>query len=187
MTAEEKELPSAPQEEAAEQSAPDKGTKPKKKEKASQKAEELQAKITALSDEKSALNDQYLRIAAEYDNFRKRTQKEKDLLYSHATAAAVSAFLPAVDSFERALSSPCADAEYQKGMQMILTQLQESLKKLGVEEIEAEGLPFDPELHNAVMQVESETLPSGTVAQVLQKGYKLGDKVVRHAVVQVVG
>lgn len=131
------------------------------------------------------LKDQLMRTLAEYDNFRKRSTKEKETLFADGKAFAVEALLAVADNFERALDAETSDGEFKKGMEMIFKQLQESFSKLGVTEIEAQGLPFDPLLHNAVMHVEDENLPENTVAQVFQRGYKMGDKVIRHAMVQV--
>ncbi len=141
-------------------------------------AQELQKEI-------DSLNDQLLRKAAEFDNFRKRTQREKQELYSAATADCVTGLLGIVDNFERALSAECSDEAFKKGMEMIFKQMTDSLEKLGVKEIEAQGKPFDPNFHSAVNQVEDENFGENTVCQVFQKGYLLGDKVIRHAMVVV--
>ena len=141
-----------------------------------------------LRQENEKLKDQLMRTLAEYDNFRKRSAKEKDALFSEGKAYAVEALLPVADNFERALQAQVgegAQGELQKGMGMILKQLQEGFEKLGITEIDAQGEPFDPRYHNAVMHVEDESLPENTVAQVFQKGYRLGDKVIRPAMVQV--
>ena len=129
--------------------------------------------------------DKFLRLCAEYDNFRKRTQKEKDAIYADATAAAVSALLPVYDNLERALKQDTADEAYKKGVEMTMNQLKEVFAKLGITEIEAQGQPFDPNLHNAVMHIEDENLGENTVAQVFQAGFMLGEKVIRFAMVQV--
>ena len=136
-------------------------------------------------EEKEQLKDRLMRTLAEYDNFRKRSAKEKETLFADGKAYAVEALLTVADNFERALTAETSDGEFKKGMEMIFKQMQESFSKLGVTEIEAQGQPFDPLLHNAVMHVEDENLPENTVAQVFQKGYKMGDKVIRHAMVQV--
>lgn len=141
-------------------------------------AEKAQA---ALAD----LNDKHLRLIAEYDNFRKRSQREKEAVFPEAIKTAVEAFVPVVDNFERALNVQTADEEFKKGMAMIYTAMQDALKKLGVEEIAAKDQPFDPALHNAVMHIEDEALPENTVCEVFAKGYKLGDLVIRHAMVKV--
>ena len=131
------------------------------------------------------LNDRLLRTMAEYDNFRKRTQKEKESIYPDAISFAVQTMLPVVDNFEFALKSECADENFKKGMEMIFNQMLESLKSLNVSEINPVGEPFDPEEHNAVMHVEDDTVEENTVVEVLRKGYKLGDKIIRFAMVKV--
>ena len=129
--------------------------------------------------------EQFLRLAAEYDNYRKRTAREKESLWTDAKADTVQAFLPVYDNLERALKQDTADEAYKKGVEMIMTQLKEVFAKLGVTEIEAQGKPFDPNLHNAVMHIEDENLEENTVAQVFQAGFMLGEKVIRFAMVQV--
>lgn len=133
-----------------------------------------------------SVKDQFTRLAAEYDNYRKRTAKEKETLYQDAKVDTIKEFLAVYDNLERAAAAPGdEDSPHKKGLEMIFHQLQELLKKLGVTEIEAQGQPFDPEKHNAVMHVDDENLGENTVAQVFQAGFQLGDKVIRHAVVQV--
>lgn len=129
--------------------------------------------------------DQYVRLTAEYDNYRKRTAKEKDALYQDAKADTIKEFLAVYDNLERAADAADNSSGHKKGLEMIFRQYQEILKKLGVTEIEAQGQPFDPERHNAVMHVEDETLGENIIAQVFQAGFMLGDKVIRHAAVQV--
>lgn len=129
--------------------------------------------------------DQFLRLAAEYDNYRKRTAKEKEGLWADAKADTVQAFLPVYDNLERAMKQETADEAYKKGVEMTMNQLKEVFAKLGVTEIEAEGKPFDPNLHNAVMHIEDENFGENTVAQVFQAGFMLGEKVIRFAMVQV--
>ena len=129
--------------------------------------------------------DQFLRLAAEYDNYRKRTAKEKENLWTDAKADTVQAFLPVYDNLERALKQETADEAYKKGVEMTMNQLKEVFAKLGVTEIEAQGKPFDPNLHNAVMHIEDENLGENVVAQVFQAGFMLGEKVIRFAMVQV--
>lgn len=138
-----------------------------------------------LQKQNDELKDQLLRKIAEFDNFRKRTQREKQELYGTATADCIVSLLGVVDNFERALSSDCSDETFKKGMEMIFKQMTDSLEKLGVKEIEAQGKPFDPNFHSAVNQVEDENFGENTVCQVFQKGYMLGDKVIRHAMVVV--
>lgn len=131
------------------------------------------------------LNDRLLRTMAEYDNYRKRTQKEKESIYPDAISFAVQTILPVIDNFEIALKSECADENFKKGMEMIFNQMTESLKSLNVTEINPEGKPFDPEEHNAVMHVDDDSVEENTVVEVLRKGYKLGEKVIRFAMVKV--
>lgn len=133
----------------------------------------------------NAERDAHLRIAAEYDNFRKRTVKEKDAAYGNGKADAVAKILPVYDNLERALNQPTEDAAYKKGVEMTMTELVKILNGLGVEIFGTVGETFDPNLHNAVMHTEDESLGENVLAQVFQKGFKIGDKVVRFAMVQV--
>lgn len=147
--------------------------------------ESADAKVTALEEELKKEKDNYMRLFAEFDNFRKRTSREKTEAYGDSAAKTIGAILPALDNFERALDAPCEDENFKKGVEMIFTQLNGILEKLGVTEIEALGAPFDPNFHNAIKQVESEDAESDTVCEVFQKGYKLGDRVIRTAMVAV--
>lgn len=122
---------------------------------------------------------QISRLAAEYDNYRRRSQKEKESAWSDAKADTAAAFLPVYDNLERALKQETADEAYKKGVEMTMTQLKEVLAKLGIEEIPALGEPFDPNLHNAVMHVEDEGAGENTIVDVFQTGFRSGDKVVR--------
>ena len=131
-----------------------------------------------------AEHDTYLRLAAEFDNFRKRTVKEKDQSYGNGKADAISKLLPIYDNLERALNQPTEDAAYKKGVELTMNELIKILNGLGVEIFGAPGDAFDPALHNAVMHIEDESLGENVVAQVFQKGFKLGDKIVRFAMVQ---
>ncbi len=133
----------------------------------------------------NAEHDARLRVAAEFDNFRKRTVKEKEASYGNGKSDAVAKILPVYDNLERALNQPTEDAAYKKGVEMTMNELVKILTGLGVEIFGAPGDKFDPALHNAVMHTESEEFEENTVAQVFQKGFKLGDKVVRFAMVQV--
>ena len=135
--------------------------------------------------EQTVPKEQFLRLAAEYDNYRKRTAKEKENLWASAKADTVQAFLPVYDNLERALKQETADEAYKKGVEMTMNQLKEVFAKLGVTEIDALGQTFDPNLHNAVMHIEDGNLGENTVAQVFQAGFMLGDKVIRFAMVQV--
>ncbi len=132
----------------------------------------------------NAEHDTYLRLAAEFDNFRKRTTKEKDQSYGNGKADAIAKLLPIYDNLERALNQPTEDAAYKKGVEMTMTELVKIFTGLGVEIFGAPGEPFDPAIHNAVMHIEDESLGENVIAQVFQKGFRLGDKVVRFAMVQ---
>lgn len=149
------------------------------------KTAELQQKIEALEKELADEKDKYLRLDAEYYNYRTRSLKEKQDAYDNALTKAVTEVLSVIDNFERALTAECADANFKKGVEMIFRQYTAILEKLGVKEIEAEGKPFDPNFHNAVSQITDENLGENTVAAVLQKGYIMGNKVIRHAMVTV--
>lgn len=131
------------------------------------------------------LNDKYLRLAAEYDNYRKRSVKEKELAYADAYADALALLLPIADNLDRAIVFANDDSDLSKGLKLLYKQFGEALAKAGVEEIEAQGQTFDPQLHNAVMHEESEEVGENTVTMVLQKGYKRQNKVLRHAMVKV--
>lgn len=131
-------------------------------------------------------NDQILRLAAEYDNFRKRSQREKESIYSDVKANVLGDLLPVIDNFERALDGSGDELEsFRKGVDMIFNQLVETMKKHGVESFGEVGDEFDPNFHSAVMHIESEDLGENVIAQVFSKGYKVGDKVIRPATVQV--
>ena len=130
-------------------------------------------------------HDAFLRLAAEYDNFRKRTIKEKEASYGNGKADAVAKLLPVYDNLERALNQPTEDAAYKKGVEMTMNELVKIFTSLGVEVFGNVGEEFDPNLHNAVMHIEDETVEENTIVQVFQKGFKIGDKVVRFAMVQV--
>ena len=130
-------------------------------------------------------HDSYLRLAADYDNFRKRNAKEKETLYAAGKAEAVEKLLPVYDNLERALNQATADEAYKKGVEMTMTQLVGILNGLGVEIFGQPGDVFDPNIHNAVMHTEDENLGENVISQVFQKGFKLGEKIVRFAMVQV--
>ena len=138
-----------------------------------------------LQKQLAAEHDQHLRLAAEYDNFRKRSRKEKEALYTDVKAETVEKFLPVFDDLERALANETSDEAYKKGVELIMTELRKIMTGLGVEEFGESGDAFDPNAHNAVMHIESEELGENTIAQVFQKGFRIGEKVIRHAVVQV--
>ena len=133
----------------------------------------------------NAERDAHLRVAAEFDNFRKRTIKEKEASYGNGKADAVAKMLPVYDNLERALNQPTEDAAYKKGVEMTMNELTKIFTSLGVEIFGNAGDAFDPNLHNAVMHIDSEELGENTIAQVFQKGFKIGEKIVRFAMVQV--
>lgn len=138
--------------------------------------------IKGLEAEKAETNDKYLRVLAEYDNFRKRTQKEREALYQDAYVDAISALLPIVDNVEMALKFT-VDENDKKGIEMIVSAVHQTLEKMGVSEVETKT--FDPSLHNAVMHVDDESLGEGEIVEVFQKGYARGDRVIRYAMVKV--
>ena len=145
----------------------------------------LEEELKALQERYDGERDAHLRLAAEYDNFRKRSQKEKDSAYSNGKADAVAKLLPVYDNLERALSQETEDAAFKKGVELTMTELMKILQGLGVEVFGQVGDPFDPKLHNAVMHIDNEELGENVLSQVFQKGFRLGDKVVRFAMVQV--
>ena len=148
-------------------------------------AEEIAVEVNPFEEKYNAEHDAHLRLAAEYDNFRKRTVKEKEASYGNGKADAVAKMLPVYDNLERALNQPTEDTAYKKGVELTMTELVKILNGLGVEIFGERGEAFDPNLHNAVMHIDDETLEENTISQVFQKGFKIGDKVVRFAMVQV--
>lgn len=140
---------------------------------------------TADKAELDAVKEQLLRTMAEYDNFRKRSAREKDALRAEIVLNVTSKFLPVLDNLERALETECSDENYKKGVEMIGSSFLSTLKDLGVEEIASDGAPFDPNLHQAVQRVDGGDAESGTVVQTFAKGYKIGDRVIRFAMVSV--
>lgn len=186
----EKEIPeteeTASEEETVSEEASAEGNEETPAEEASEPAEPTpEEKIRTLEETIAADKDKYLRLLAEYDNFRKRSVKEKLDASENATAKAALEVISVIDNFERAVAAECSDENYKKGVEMIYNQFIDVIKKLGVEEIDALGKEFDPNLHNAVTQVEDENFGENTVSQVYQKGYRLGDKVIRCAMVVV--
>ncbi|MCI8525771.1 MAG: nucleotide exchange factor GrpE [Oscillospiraceae bacterium] len=143
------------------------------------------AALAQLQAQLAAEQDKYLRLLAEYDNFRKRSQKEKDQLYTESRAEIVGKFLPVYDNLERALNQPTADEAYKKGVEMTMGGLMEVLEKLGVERFGDAGDSFDPNMHNAVMHCEDEALGENVLAEVFQKGFRVGERVIRFAMVRV--
>ena len=156
--------------------APEKSEKKKKAEPTElEKAKEAQAKE----------HEQYLRLAAEYDNFRKRTQREKDGIYQDAVADTAKKFLPVYDNLERALKNETADEAYKKGVEMTMNELVKILNGIGITAFGAAGEAFDPQRHNAVMHMEDESLGENVIAEVFQTGFLMGEKVIRFAMVKV--
>ncbi len=156
----------------------------KKVKKLESRVAELEKKLESAEAAKKADDDRYLRMLAEYDNFRRRAAKEKEGIYTEAYSDAISALLPILDNLDRAVG--CTDAAaLAEGLALIMKSFGEALTKLGVEEIKAAGETFDPNLHNAVMHIEDESAGESEIVEVFQKGYKKGDKVIRHAVVKV--
>ena len=176
----------APAPETQEETAPEAKAvkKDKKEDKKAAKKKEAE-KTAALESQVAALNDKFLRICAEYDNFRRRSQKEKEALYADIKADTVQKFLPVYDNLERALKQGTEDEAYRKGVEMIMTQFNATLEKLGVKKIESLGQTFDPNKHNAVMHVEDESLGENTIVEVFQEGFTVGEKVIRFAMVKV--
>ena len=148
-------------------------------------AEEAAPEVDPWEEKYNAEHDSYLRLAADYDNFRKRTIKEKEMSYTNGKSDAVEKLLPVYDNLERALNQPTEDAAYKKGVEMTMNELVKIFTGLGVEIFGNTGDAFDPNLHNAVMHIDDETLGENTISQVFQKGFKLGEKIVRFAMVQV--
>lgn len=172
-------------EDAEKQEAPaeDKADK-KKNKKLDAKIAELEKKLEKADALASEQNDKYMRLAAEYDNFRKRSAKEKEGIYADAYADALKSILPIIDNLERAVGVEGADA-VAKGLEMTLKGAAEALEKMGVEAFGAEGDEFDPNMHNAMMMVDDENHKEGEIVNVFQKGYKKGDKIIRYAMVTV--
>lgn len=187
---EEKNIPAAESEEVKEAPATEEAPETpapeaeNKKEKKNKKTRELEAKIGDLEAALADKEDKYLRVCAEYDNFRRRSQKERESVYSDAYSDAINALLPVLDNLGRAVG--CEDPKaLADGLALILKSFDEGLTKLGIEEIKAVGETFDPERHYAVLHVEDENYGENEVVEVLQKGYIRGDKVIRYAVVKV--
>lgn len=168
----------APEEKKSEKAPKEKKSKPRKDKKAE--------KIAALEEELEKKKDEMLRLAAEYGNYRRRTEQEKLRIYGDATAKAVEELLPVADSLTMAMQNlKNAPEEFVKGLELVQTQLTASLSKLKVEEFCEVGDDFDPNIHNAIARIDSEDLGKNKIAAVFQKGYRIGDKIIRHAMVQV--
>lgn len=177
------------QETAQDQSAADKAEKgakaKKKKEKTYTLTREQMEAAELAAKQLESVKDQFTRLTAEYDNYRKRTTKEKENVYADAKADTVKEFLGVLDNLERGLAQFAEGDPHRQGMELICRQFLAVLEKLGVTRIEAQGQPFDPQKHDAVMHVEDENVGENTVVEVLQQGYQLGDKVLRFAMVKV--
>lgn len=169
-----------PVEEKAEKKA-----EPKKEKKAKKESKKEDSVKEAAEKAIKAEQEKYMRLAAEYDNFRKRSQKEREALYADIKADTLLKFLPVYDNLERALKQETADEAYRKGVEMIMDQFKATMEKLGVTEIESEGQDFDPEKHNAVMHVDDENVGENKIVEVFQKGFKIGEKIIRFAMVKV--
>jgi len=143
------------------------------------------SKYAELEESLNEANEKYIRLFAEYDNYRKRTAKEKTETYNNASAKCIENLLPMIDSFERALEAECSDENFKNGMNLIFNQLKSFMDKMNVTEVEALGAEFDPNVHNAIQQQDGTDYESNHVCAVFQKGYKIGDKLVRPAMVAV--
>ena len=155
------------------------------------KEEELEAEnplkeeLEKLKKEKAELNDHYIRMLAEYENFRKRSQREKDGIYGDAVSDTVAKLLPILDSFDRASNYECPDEQYKKGIDLIGNSIKEAFDSLGIKEIPALGEKFDTKFHNAVMHIEDDAYGEGVVVEEFEKGFCIGDRVLRYSVVKV--
>ena len=182
---EEKEVKTEETETAVEEKA-EKKAEPKKESKKAKKDTKKEDSVKEAAEKAiKAEQEKYMRLAAEYDNFRKRSQKEREALYTDIKADTLMKFLPVYDNLERALKQETADEAYRKGVEMIMEQFKATMEKLGVTEIESEGQKFDPEKHNAVMHVDDENYGENEIVEVFQKGFKVGEKVIRFAMVKV--
>ena len=145
----------------------------------------LLSELESLKDQVAGQEDKYLRLAAEYDNYRKRTAKEKEAIYPEAKANTIAAVLPVLDSFERAMEAPCSDEDFKRGLELIRKAFDEVLQKQGVEAFGQVGEEFDPNQHSAVAHQEDDSVGENCIAEVFQKGYRMGDRILRYAMVKV--
>ena len=173
------------QPEKAEEKSAGKKEDKKASKKDSKPTEEKKEEQSSPAEELKGANDRYLRLLAEYDNYRKRSQKEKDSLYADIKSDTVAKFLPVYDNLVRALAQTTEDEAYRRGVEMIMTQFNTTLEKLGATRIESLGQKFDPSLHNAVMHVEDEEKGENEIVEVFQEGFMMGEKVIRFAMVKV--
>ena len=171
-------------EEVVETAQPVETPAPEKKTKKNSKTAQQEEKLAAKEEELAAMTDQYQRMLAEYANYKRRTEQEKQQIGAFTKADVLTALLTSVDNMEKAIAAPAGD-DYKTGVDMVLRQFMETLHKLGLEEIGVEGELFDPNVHNAVMREDAEDIEQETVTAVFQKGYKLGDRVLRPAMVKV--
>ena len=160
-------------------------TAPEDVQEASPESAQVQTETEQLRQELETKQDQYLRLAAEYENFRKRSAREKDRIYQDARAETVKKFLPVYDNLERALKNETADGAYKKGVEMTMNELTKIMQSFGIAPFGAAGETFDPQLHNAVMHIEDETLGENVIAEVFQTGFAMGEQVIRFAMVKV--
>ena len=175
-------------EEQKQDPAPETEAKTAEKAAAEEKSDEAKPKTEEAkpkADELAAMNDKYLRLCAEYDNFRKRSQKEKDAIYDEVKANTLKSFLPVYDNLVRALAQETQDEAYKKGVEMIMAQFRTTMEKLGVQEMDCLGKTFDPAFHNAVMHIEDAEKGENEIVEVFQQGFLLGDRVIRFAMVKV--
>ena len=179
------ELEATPETQGGEDTAPEAEAPPEEADGEVIEVNPLQPLLDEMQAQLVEKEDKLLRLAAEFDNFRRRSQKEKDGVWADATAKAVNALLPVYDNLERALKQETADEAYKKGVEMTMAGLMKALEGLGVTQIDAAGQPFDPNVHNAVMHIEDENFGENTVAEVFQAGFMLGEKVIRFAMVKV--
>ena len=173
------------QPEKAEEKSAGKKEDKKASKKDSKPTEEKKEEQSSPAEELKGANDRYLRLLAEYDNYRKRSQKEKDSLYADIKSDTVAKFLPVYDNLVRALAQTTEDEAYRRGVEMIMTQFNTTLEKLGATRIESLGQKFDPSLHTAVMHVEDEEKGENEIVEVFQEGFMMGEKVIRFAMVKV--
>ena len=157
----------------------------KKENKKDEKLEQKESKEMVPKEEYDALDDHFKRILAEFENFKKRSKKERESLYNSILSDVVESILPILDNLENAVKAETKDESYKQGIELVLKQFNDVLKSKGIEEIEAEGETFDPELHEAVRSVQDETKGEKEIVEVYRKGYKIGNKVIRHAMVSV--
>ena len=174
-----------PEENLEEETRKEKKTAKKEAKQARQEADAAREELVKVQEEFANHKQQYLRVLAEYDNFRKRSAKERENIYTDVRIDTVTKFLPVYDNLQRAMNTQTADEAYKKGVEMTFNQLRQVMTSLGVEEIPAQGETFDPEVHNAVMHVEDAGLGENVIVEEFQKGFKLAGRVIRFSMVKV--